>query len=557
MANRRDGTPSNRNRDISEPVNGRRRSDLQTISTTRGNSNKRSRGTSGKSTKASRTSGVRRPIDNTTQGTASRKSQSKKSSYSGAYKSEDEADRRRALQSKDARRKQSRAGNSKGKVSRADDSIRRNKRTRQKRGFAAWSMGRKIATIASVFLIGLVLSGVAYAANLYSKIHTTTLNAEKLDMSISDEAQLSGEGYLNVAIFGVDSREGTNEELDGVERSDTIMIASLDQKTGAVKITSVYRDTLLEMEDGVSYDKVNAAYAYGGAQEAVTVLNKNLDMDIQHYVTVNFSALIDVIDALGGVELTLTDEEVTWTNEYQKETSKITGTEIKNVEQPGTQVLNGRQATAYCRIRYTDGDDYRRTERQREVLTQIANKATKANILALNKLVDAVFPMIETNFTLTEALSYVGLASKITVGETCGFPFDKTTGIIGDAGDSVIATSLSSNVIQLHQFFFGTDGYTPSSTVTTISGNIDYQAANVGIDMTGSGLAQDTSGGYGTTTDGAAGQTYTDQTYTDQTYTDQTYTDQTYTDQTYTDQTNTDQTYIDQSGANQTTDGTY
>ena len=125
----------------------------------------------------------------------------------------------------------------------------------------------------------------------------------------------------NVALFRLDSRDG---ELSGGVRSDSIMIVSINNKTGDVKIISVYRDTLLKQQDG-SYEKANAAYSFGGPQEAVAMLNWNLDLDITKYASVNFNSLADIIDILGGVEVELTSEEIFWLNGYAAETSQVVG----------------------------------------------------------------------------------------------------------------------------------------------------------------------------------------------------------------------------------------
>lgn len=341
---------------------------------------------------------------------------------------------------------------------------------RKKRGFATWSLGKKIGaivggTIATALVVGIV-AGAVFLSGKMDRLDTKTLDKSALEIN-NDVARK--EGYLNVALFGVDTRDGNFE--DG-SRSDTIMIASLNQATGEVKLCSVYRDTLLQQSDG-TYNKANAAYSFGGAEGAVAMLNKNLDMDISHYVTVDFNALVDVIDDLGGIELDLTEEEVYWTNGYCNETSKVTGHKLEELTHAGKQTLNGVQATSYCRIRYTQGDDYKRTERQRTVLEQIAKKAQKADLKTINKIINDVFDEVSTNFTLAEMLSYAKDFMSYKIGETTGFPFDLTTDTLGDIGSTVIPDGLADNVLQLHKFLYGSDvSYTPSSVVNTISEEI-------------------------------------------------------------------------------------
>ncbi len=349
---------------------------------------------------------------------------------------------------------------------------------RRKKGFLSWSLGKKIGvifsvTLVSVLVIGLV-SGAMFIAGKMEKLDTTQkLDAEELEITQEVEHRT---GYLNVALFGVDSRDAN---LGKGTRSDTIMIASLNQETGEVRLCSVYRDTLLKQDDG-SFNKANAAYSFGGVEDAVALLNKNLDMNIEHYVTVNFNALIDVVDLLGGVDIDVSVEEVYLINGYCRETSKVTKHDFEDLKYSGPQTLDGVQATSYCRIRQTKGDDFKRTERQRAVIEQIVKKLQNSNLATINKVVDAAFEEVGTNFTLPEILSYAKDFMKFKLGETAGFPFDKTTDRLAGTGDTVIPTDLESNVIKLHEFLFGTEeNYTPSSVVTGISNEIKKRTGNM------------------------------------------------------------------------------
>ena len=349
---------------------------------------------------------------------------------------------------------------------------RRGRRSK-KRGFAAWSLGKKIGAILGGTVALVAAAGAVILASKLSKIETTELDSEAL--SISEEAKERGTGYLNVALFGVDSRDN---ELDGDTRSDTIMIASLNRETMEVKIVSVYRDTLMEQKDG-TLNKANSAYSFGGPEDALAMLNKNLDLDIEHYVTVNFNALIDVIDAVGGIEIDVQEEEISYICGYATEIMKVTGKESPGVTEPGLQTLNGVQATAYARIRYTAGDDFKRAERQRDVLTKIIEKLQGASLAQINKIIDEVFPEVSTNFTLTEILEYAKDAFDYQLGETTGFPFDKSTDTLANVGSVVIPVTLSSNVEQLHKFLYGeSDMYTASSTVNSISSKIVVKAGD-------------------------------------------------------------------------------
>ena len=160
------------------------------------------------------------------------------------------------------------------------------------------------------------------------------------------------------------------------------MICSINKKTGETRLVSVYRDTLLNIGGG-DYRKCNAAYAFGGPQQAVAMLNANLDLNITDFVTVGFEGLAETIDALGGIDLEITEEEMEYMNSYMDDMYYEIGTEYDEVADWGMQHLSGIQATAYCRIRYTAGDDFRRAERQRTVLMLTMEKARKANPLRL------------------------------------------------------------------------------------------------------------------------------------------------------------------------------
>ncbi|MCI9421387.1 LCP family protein [Sporofaciens musculi] len=352
------------------------------------------------------------------------------------------------------------------------------RRGRRKRGFAAWSLGKKIGVIFGGTVALVAATGAVILASKLSKIEKAPINP--MELSVSEEARERGTGYLNVALFGVDSRKS---ELGKGTRSDTIMIASLNRETLEVKISSVYRDTLLQQDDG-SITKANAAYSYGGPEAAVAMLNKNLDMDIEHYVTVNFDALIDVVDEVGGIEIDVAEEEIPYICGYAIEIMKATGRVSAGVTEPGPQVLNGLQATAYARIRYTAGDDFKRAERQRMVLAKIVEKLQQASPAQLNKIIDKVFPQVATNFTMAEILDYAVDAFDYRLGETTGFPFDKTTDELVDIGSVVIPVTLESNVEQLHKFFYGdSEAYSVSSTVSSISDKIVNKAGNRKADV--------------------------------------------------------------------------
>lgn len=285
-------------------------------------------------------------------------------------------------------------------------------------------------------------------------------------------------GYRNIALFGVDSREGA---LTKNTRSDTIMVASINMETGDCKLVSVFRDTYLNLSND-SYNKCNAAYAKGGPMQAINMLNMNLDLDITDFVTIGFEGLIDVIDAVGGVEINVTEAEIKHLNNYQismvgKSSDGINftaneGTDYIPVKSPGMQTLNGLQATAYCRIRYV-GDDFQRAERQRTVIKAIMDKA-KANPGKLAGIAESVFDEVYTSLDLSEILDILSNITKYQIVDEMGFPDAdmRAGGTIGNKGSCIVPLTLENNVILLHEFMFGEKNYEPSSTVKTCSQQI-------------------------------------------------------------------------------------
>ena len=323
-----------------------------------------------------------------------------------------------------------------------------------------------------VFLLTEIVILSALCVTAYGLMKVDKLNINILDQDRLEAYKDTGP-YTNIALFGLDSREG---ELEGGVQSDCMMIASINNDTNEVKIMSVYRDTLLQQKDG-TYEKANLAYHDGGPEEAIALLNRNFDLDIRNYVSVNFNALVDVIDALGGLDMELTQEEAFYCNGYAFETAQVTGKEMVQIEEvAGMHHLDGVHAVGYARIRYTSGNDFKRTERQRVVLQMVADKAKKANLATLNKIVDKVFPQISTSLTLGDMMGFAAHILDYKIVQTGGFPYRVTTddSVRKHTGSYVVPIDLSSNVTQLHQEMFGETDYVPSEKVQTISDDIVY-----------------------------------------------------------------------------------
>ncbi len=297
------------------------------------------------------------------------------------------------------------------------------------------------------------------------------INEEVKETHKKEEKQKISKGYRNIALFGVDARDG---QLGRGTRSDSIIIASINQDTQEIKLVSVFRDTFLNLSND-TYNKCNAAYAQGGPEQAISMLNTNLDLDITDYVTVGFGGLIDSVNALGGIEMEIMEVEISHLNNYQLTMSEELGVDYIPIEHSGKQVLNGMQATAYCRIRYTKGDDFRRAQRQRDVLTAMMEKAKEASVSSLTEMVDAILPEVETSLGVNEIISVLGSVAGYTVVASDGFPFeDSRTGAnVGSKGSCVIPDDLEENVVELHELLFPEAEYKPSRQVRSISGEID------------------------------------------------------------------------------------
>ena len=355
------------------------------------------------------------------------------------------------------------------------------------------------------------------------------VNQEVQDSIDSQESTLTG--YTTYALFGIDHRD-KNTALGG-ENSDTIIIASVNNDTKDVKLVSVYRDTLLNLGND-TYSKANAAYAYGEAEQAITMLNTNLDLNISEYATVNFNALTTIIDDLGGLDMDMSYAEIVHMNNYCVETSEETGKDYTPIELPDRPDdieavqyhyhLNGVQATSYCRIRYTASLDMGRTERQRRVIQMIVSKAKSAGLGKIFKIMDDVFPMVTTSMTKDEILQLLPTLIGYSVDDTTGFPTSYKFSNV--KGSIIVPTTLETNVIELHKFLYGDEAYTPSATVKANSEKIleivggessldDKQATveenttndTVIFEKNGSGWS-DTSSDYGSDSDSSGGGDY-------------------------------------------------
>lgn len=350
----------------------------------------------------------------------------------------------------------------------------RQKRVRRRR--RRNTLSRVMFALEIIVLV--VLMGGLFVYAKLGKLNHETINEEELDVNESVTENQVMKGYTTIALVGIDSRD---DKLKSDWNSDTMIIASINNDTKEVKLVSVYRDTYLclgeDEDENNSYGLANSAYCTGGAKKMINMLNKNLDMNISDFVTVNFQAVAETVELLGGIDVEMKKEEVIHLNNYCVETSEVTGMDYTPLEEiEGVQHLNGVQAVAYARIRKTSGNDFRRAARQREVIYKIVEKAKNSSIATLNTVLDKIFPMIYTSLTEKEILSMGMNMLSYDIEDQTGFPFDHLYGDTVkeamDGVDCVLPITLESNVIKLHEFLYPEDSYVPSNEVKTYSQEI-------------------------------------------------------------------------------------
>ena len=323
-----------------------------------------------------------------------------------------------------------------------------------------------------VVLIAIVLLAYIYINNKLGKLNieniTNDLNELGIDKANQDKnSQMSK--YRNIAILGLDSRYDT---YDPDYRTDCIMIASINKETNEVQLYSIYRDTYVEMQlDGeTKLDKINHAY-YNGVENTLRTINKNLDLNITEYVMADFTALVDLVDVVDGIDIEIDQEEIKYINDYIKDVTKVTGKSADSITTTGIKHLNGVQAMAYCRIRYTTGLDYKRTERMREVLEKVFQKVKQMNLMKINNLLDEFLPKIRTNIKTNEILELIPKVLSFNISSSFGWPYT-TTGVWMDGDFYGPATTLESNVKKLHEEVYKQTNYEVPEEIKEISNKI-------------------------------------------------------------------------------------
>lgn len=324
-----------------------------------------------------------------------------------------------------------------------------------------------ILLILFIIVAGLGVAGYTFVNGKIGKMQKE--NIDTTAVGINEETKQELKGYRNIALLGIDSRA---DDYGLGNRSDCMIIASINQETNAVKLISVYRDTYVYVtENGTKrLDKITHAYSYGGAQNTLKSLNEAMDLNITEFVTVNFDAVIAAVDSLGGVYIDIDESEIKYVNDYIDATSESSRVKSSHITHSGRQKLDGVQAVSYTRVRYTAGGDYKRTERMRTVVEAMLSKAKTLNVGQLNSFADTILPKIRTNISTSEIWGLIPKLASFKVTESIGWPYD-TKGITLDRWYGVPVT-LQSNVERLHKEAFEQEDYEASDTVKEMSAAI-------------------------------------------------------------------------------------
>lgn len=326
-----------------------------------------------------------------------------------------------------------------------------------------------LRTLFFILFLVIVVIGVLLGT-VYTKlgnVTTTALDESEL-VTVNEDENMSD--YTNYAFFGLDSQTGSL--ADTGNRSDSIIVVSINNSTKAVKLLSIYRDTYVSING--NYSKINAAYSWGGPELAISTINRNLDLNIEKYATVNFKILANIVDALGGIEIEVEEEILSNLNSYIKDMNRLNGGDSETISSAGTYTLDGNQAVAYSRIRYTSGGDLKRASRQREVLEAIFTQA-KSHPLKMLSAIDEVLPQVKTNMEQDELFSMFLSVMQYEIEDQQGFPWDqKEMKYYGTYYG--FPTTLEENAVQAHEYLFGTENYQVSDELSRINQKIIYRA---------------------------------------------------------------------------------
>ena len=342
------------------------------------------------------------------------------------------------------------------------------KRSRKKK--RRWILP-KILLVVLVLLIAAVAGGCAFIWSLTDTFDRQKTNPE--DFAISEKAAAELEGYRNIAILGTDGR--ADESYD-ISRTDAIIVLSFNKSNGDLRMISVMRDSYLKFDfydEGLILDKVTHANVFGGPVNTCAALNRSMDLNIDEYVLFNWKAVSDAIDALGGIEIDVKENEISDLNRWGPETADNVGGTYTKITEAGKQHLDGVQATTYCRIRKSSGGDSSRTDRYKKVVMATMKKAI-TQPWKLTELSENVFPNIRTNMTQKDILTLLPLAARMDMKSGIGFPEEYYAGLLADNISYVVPITLETEVQKLHKKAFGQENYQLSDQAAAINEEIIY-----------------------------------------------------------------------------------
>lgn len=337
----------------------------------------------------------------------------------------------------------------------------------------------------TMLVVLLVLLAILIIGVMLWDTMTGAIDDTRVETPVDYDLSLTAvDGYINILLLGVDSRDMDN--IQGT-RSDAIMVVSINEETNDVKIISTYRDTYVKMGETPTYDKITHACAYGGPAMTMKTINQIMDLDIENYVVVNFKAVADLVDAVGGITVDVQDFEIQQLNKYTIQTAKNIGREeYQLVESAGLQDLDGCQAVSYSRIRKGVGDDFKRTERMRTVLTKVFSKMKYMSFSDIKALIPMMTPQVQHNLETSDILALASKLPSFNILGSTGWPYNSTIGFIGELS-YVLPVDLAANATRLHREMFGQEDYVPSSNLQYLSNELaaKIQAARDSAELEG------------------------------------------------------------------------
>ena len=342
-----------------------------------------------------------------------------------------------------------------------------------------------------IVLALMVLTGLSCYAAFQQYLGAVTKKIQDTEEIQENELSCTDvKGYVNIVLLGVDSRSMEKEALKAAN-TDAIIVVSMNEKTKDVNVVSVFRDTYLRMGDTSTYEKINAAYYFGGAQMAMKSLNQAMDLNIKKYVLFNFKMVADLVNAVGGIEVNVKEREIEQLNHYTGETARYIGQKsAKRVKKPGKQTLEGVQAVAYGRIRKGVGDDFRRTSRMRTVIKKVTAKLKQKNLFQLKKIMELCLDDCKTNLSQNDLIGFAQRMTKVNFNKSVGYPYTVKTGML-DGRSYVFPGNLEESARRLHKELFKEEDYEPSDTLKEISNYIISRVGTGGTDSSELGKYQE------------------------------------------------------------------